>query len=165
MPNATEDPVTCKMSLLDRTMAYFRGFWALVEGGQKDIEELNLEQILSSFSDFWTMVALEGDMNDVQEQSDVDSELEAETEDEDSQAEEFSSMQHFAEMFVLEADQRYLYRTLQINDNILQEQEMRLKEIRRSVKSLESERKQLARVRKKRETVRNHKILGSFVQF
>ena len=157
--------MTFKMPLLDRTIAYFRGFWALVEDGQNDIEELKPEQILSSFSDFWTMVALEGDMNDDQEQSDVDSGSETGSEDEDSPAEDFSSMQHFAKMFILEADQRYLYRTIQINDNVLQNQEMKLKEVRKAVKNLELERKQLVRMRKKRETVRNHKILGSFTQF
>ena len=111
------------------------------------------------------MVALEGDVSDDQEQSDVDSGPETGSEDEDSPAEDFSSMQHFAEMFILEADRRYLYRTLQINDNILQDQEMKLKEVRKAVKTLELEHKHLVRMRKKRETVRRHKIEGSFVQF
>ena len=157
--------MTFKMPLLDRTIAYFRGFWALVEDGQSDIEELKPEQILSSFSDFWTMVALGGDESDGLEQGDVDSGPETGSEDEDSPAEDFSAMQHFAKMFILEADQRYLYRTLQINDNILQDQEMKLKEVRKAVKSRELELKQLVRARQKRETVLNHKILGSFTQF
>ena len=161
------------MSLLDRTIAYFRGFWALVEGGQRDIKEIEPEQILSSFSDFWAMVTLEEDVSDNQEQGDAGSESEdeseneseAESESEDSPEEDFLSMQHFAKMYVLEAEQRYLYRTLQINDNILQDQERRLKESRRATKSLVLERNRLARMRKKMVTAQSHKILGSFAQF
>ena len=68
-------------------------------------------------------------------------------------------------MYILEADQRYLLRTLQINDNILQDQERRLKESKKAIKVLELQRGRLAKSRKKIETARNHKVLGSFTQF
>ena len=157
------------MSQPDWTMIYFKDFWALVENGQMYIKakETELEQILLSFSDFWTLVTPEENMDDGQEQedSDLESMSESDSGDDGSSDDEFLSLQHFAKMYVLEADQRYLLRTLEINAYILEDQERRLKESKKAVKILKLERSRLAKTKKKMETVRSHKILGSFTQF
>ena len=68
-------------------------------------------------------------------------------------------------MYVLKADQRYLLREIQINEGILQDQERRLRESKKKIKNLELQRSRLAKLRKKMETARNHRVLGSSTQF
>ena len=154
---------------LDWTIIYFKDFWGLVEKGQvsTEAEETEPEQVLLSFLDFWTMVTMEGNVDDAQEQDDDDLESmpESGSEDDDSSEDGFLSLGHFARMYVLEAEQRYLLRTIEIQAQILDDQERRLKEHKKATKVLTLERRRLAKARKKMETVRSHKILGSFIQF
>ena len=154
---------------LDWTIIYFKDFWALVEKGQvsTEAEETEPEQVLLSFLDFWTMVTKEGNVDDAQEQDDDDLESmpESGSEADDSSEDGFLSLGHFARMWVLEAEQRYLLRTLEVQAQILDDQDRRLKEHKKAIKARTLERKRLAKARIKMETVRNHKILGSFAQF
>ena len=149
---------------VDWTMVSFRLFWALAEWrSEKDIEP---ELITKSFSDFWRIIQREN-VGDGQEVNGGEPErVPNSTSDEDSDpGEEFSSLQHFAELYILKADQRYLLREIQINEEILQDQERKLGESKRKIRSLELQRCRLAKLRKKMETMRNHRVLGSFIQF
>ena len=121
---------------------------------------------MKSFSDFWSIIH-----GKVVSSSHETSGSEPEPApnpilgEEGSFGEEFSSLQHFAELYVLKADQRYLLREIQINEGILQDQERRLRESREKIKNLELQRSCLAKLRKKMETARNHRVLGGFTQF
>ena len=154
--------------MLDWTIIYFRDFWALVEKRQE--KETEPEQILLRFSEFWATVAISKgnageDSGPGVDDLDFESGPDSDSDDETSSDDEFLSLQHFANMYILEADQRYLLRTLEINDYILRDQERRLEESKKATKALEAQRSRLAKLRRKMETVRNHKILGSFTQF
>ena len=97
------------MSLPDWTIASFRGFWDLVAKGQEDTEIIEQEQVLSSFSDFWTMIASEMsrslEQDDAGFESDTDSGSETGSGGASTLEEEFLSLEHFARMYVLEAEQ------------------------------------------------------------
>ena len=149
---------------IDWTMVFFRLFWALAEWRSE--KEAEPELITKSFSDFWFIIHREN-VGDGQEMSGGEPEpVPDPTSDEDSgPEEEFSSLQHFAELYILKADQRYLLREIQINEGILQDQERRLGESKRKIQSLELQRCRLAKLRKKMEMARNHRVLGSFTQF
>ena len=149
---------------IDWTMVYFRHFWALAERRSEKEAEPGL--VMKSFSDFWSIIH-EEDISDGNDTSGSEPELVPNPiSDEDSGSdEEFSSLQHFAELYVLKADQRYLLREIQINEGILQDQERRLRESKKKIKNLELQRRRLAKLRKKMETARNHRVLGSFTQF
>ena len=153
----------------DWTIIYFKNFWALVEKGQvpMEAEESEPDRALLSFLDFWAMATMEENEGGAQEQDDDDLESmpESGSEADDSSEDGFLSLGHFARMWVLEAEQRYLLRTLEVQAQILDDQDRRLKEHRRVIKAKTLERRRLAKARKKMETVRNHKILGSFAQF
>ena len=147
-------------------MVSFRLFWALTEWRSEKEKDTEPELITKNFSDFWRIIQREN-VNDGQEVSGGEPErVPNSTSDEDSNpGEEFSSLQHFAELYILKADQRYLLREIQINEGILQDQERRLGESKRKIQSLELQRCSLAKLRKKMETARNHQVLGSFTQF
>ena len=132
-----------------------------------EANETEPEEVLLSFLDFWTMVTMEVKEGDAQEQDDDDLESipESGSEADDSSEDGFLSLGHFARMWVLEAEQRYLLRTIEIQAQILDDQDRRLKEHKKAIKARTLERKRLAKARKKTETVRSHKILGSFIQF
>ena len=149
---------------LDWTMVFFRHFWDLAERRSEKEAEPGL--VMRSFSDFWSIIH-EEDISDGSDTSGSEPEpVPNPTSDEDSGSdEEFSSLQHFAELYVLKADQRYLLREIQINEGILQDQERRLRESKKKIKNLELQRSRLAKLRKKMETARNHRVLGSFTQF
>ena len=154
-----------ELAQLERTIAYFRGFWALIESGPNSTEVSELDQILSRFSDFWAMSAQDGDVIGDQGQNGAALGPELGSDDDDGPAENYSSMHHFAQMFILESEQRYLRRTLQINVDIMQNQRKKLREARSAVKVLRLEHRSLVRARKRRETGWRHKIEGGFVQF
>ena len=153
----------------DWTIIYFKNFWALVERRQvpTEADESEPDRALLGFLDFWAMATMEEDEGDVQEQDvdDIESMPESSSEADDSSEDEFFSLGHFAKMWVLEAEQRYLLRTLEIQAQILDDQDRRLKEHKKVIKAKTLERERLAKARRKMETVRNHKILGSFAQF
>ena len=130
-----------------------------------EAEESEPDRALLSFLDFWAMATMEENEGGVQEQDDdLESIPESGSEADDS-SEDGLSLGHFARMWVLEAEQRYLLRTLEIQAQILDDQDRRLKEHKKAIKARTLERKRLAKTRKKMETVRSHKILGSFAQF
>ena len=134
-----------------------------------EAEESEPDWALLGFLDFWAMAAMEENEGEAQEQDgdDLESIPESGSETDDSSEDGFISldMDHLAKMWVLKAEQRYLLRTLEIQAQILDDQDRRIKEHEKSIKARTLERKRLARWRKKMETVRGHKILGSFVQF
>ena len=155
----------------DWTIIYFKNFWDLVENGlvPSEAEESELDWALPSFLDFWDMATMEENDVEAQEQEDDDLESapESGTESDDSSEDGFISldMDHLAKMWVLKAEQRYLLRTLEIQAQILDDQDRRIKEHKKSIKARTLERKRLARWRQKMEIERGHRILGSFVQF
>ena len=149
---------------LDWTMVFFRHFWALAEKRSQKEAEPGL--VMKSFSDFWSIIH-EEDVSSSHETSGSEPEPAPNPilGEEGGFGEEFSSLQHFAELYVLKADQRYLLREIQINEGILQNQERRLRKSREKIKNLELQRSCLAKLRKKMETARNHRVLGGFTQF
>ena len=155
----------------DWTIIYFKNFWDLVENGlvPSEAEESEPDWALPSFLDFWDMATMEENDDEAQEQEDDDLESvpESGTESDDSSEDGFISldMDHLAKMWVLKAEQRYLLRTLEIQAQILDDQDRRIKEHKKSIKARTLERKRLARWRQKMEIERAHRILGSFVQF
>ena len=152
-----------ELAELERPIAYFRGFWALIENGPNGEEVFGLDKILSSFSDFWTRIVQDEDIVDNQDLSDVEPES-----DDDDPVASYTAMDHFAQMFILESEQRYLCRTLQINDINMQTQKKRLKEVQDTVRILKLEYKGLVNARKRREAElrkERRKIEAGFVQF
>ena len=165
------------MAQLERPIAHFRGFWALIEDGPVALENevSELDQIMSGFADFWAKVVQNEEVIGDQglpesgpgheARNDVASGPES---DDDGPAENYASMDHFAQMFILESEQLYLRRTVQVNDINMQNQKKRLKGVLETVKIMKFELRGLVRARKKREAERRkerHKVEGSFVQF
>ena len=134
-----------------------------------EAEESEPDWALLSFLDFWAMAAMEENEGEAQEQDgdDLESIPESGSETDDSSEDGFISldMDHLAKMWVLKAEQRYLLRTLEIQAQILDDQDRRIKEHEKSIKARTLERKRLARWRQKMEIERGHRILGGFVQF
>ena len=156
-----------ELAQLERPIAHFRGFWALIENGPVTLENevSELDQIMSRFADFWAQVVQSEEVIGDQGLNDVDPGPES---DDDGPEENYASMDHFAQMFILESEQRYLRRTVQINNINMQNQKKRLKGVLETVKIMKLELRSLVRARKKREAERRkerHKIEGSFVQF
>ena len=155
----------------DWTIIYFKNFWALVERGQVPTEAGGSEPdwALPGFLDFWATAAMEENEGEdrVQDGDDLESIPESSSETDDSSEDELISldMDHLAKMWVLKAEQRYLFRTLEIQAQILDDQARRIKEHEKSIKARTLERKRLARWRIKMEIERAHRILGGFVQF
>ena len=150
---------------------YFKNFWALVERRQMhtEAEESEPDWALPGFLDFWAMVAIEEneDEDQVQDGDDLESIPESGSETDDSSEDWLMSldMDHLAKMWILKSEQRYLFRTLEIQSHILNDQARRLREHGKSIKARTLERKRLARWRKKMEIERANRILGAFVQF
>ena len=40
----------------ERPLSYFRSFWTFIEGGPQKQEQIELDQIISQFADFWSKV-------------------------------------------------------------------------------------------------------------
>ena len=133
-----------------------------------EAEESEPDWALLGFLDFWAMPMEEGE-GDAREEDDDDlvpiPESGSEADDSSEDGFIFSDMDHLARMWVLRAEQRYLLRTIEVQEKILDDQARRLKEHKMATKARMLEIKELARARKKREKARCHKILGSFAQF
>ena len=116
-----------------------------------EAEESESDRALLSFLDFWAMATMEENEGGAQEQDDDDPESisESGSETDDSSEDGFLSLGHFARMWVLEAEQRYLLRTLEIQAQILDDQDRRLKEHKKAIKARTLERKRLAITRKR----------------
>ena len=154
----------------DWTIIYFKNFWALVEGGQvpTEVEKPELDWALLGLLDFWAMTVDE-DGGDAHEEDvgNLEPGPESDSEADDSSEDGLisSDMDHLARMWVLKAENRYLLRTIELQEKFLEDQARRIKEHKMATKARTLEIKELARARKKREKARCHKILGSFAQF
>ena len=97
-----------------------------------EAEESEPDWALPGFLDFWAMAAMEENEGEdqVQDGDDLESIPESGSETDDSSEDGLISldMDHLAKMWVLKAEQRYLFRTLEIQAQILDDQARRIKE-------------------------------------
>ena len=153
----------------DWAIIYFKNFWALIEGEQvpEEVEKPELDWTLLGLLDFWAMTGDEDGGDAQEEDDDLEPRPESGSESDDSSEDGLisSDMDHLARMWVLKAENRYLLRTIELQEKFLDDQARRLKEHKMATKARMLEIKELARARKKREKARCHKILGSFAQF
>ena len=153
----------------DWAIIYFKNFWALIEGEQvpEEVEKPELDWALLGLLDFWAMTVDEDGGDAHEEDDDLEPRPESGSETDDSSEDGLisSDMDHLARMWVLKAENRYLLRTIELQEKFLDDQARRIKEHKMATKARTLEIKELARARKKREKARCHKILGSFAQF